>query len=195
MDISWNPFVLFLRMKTLLFFSRVFLLLAFLWCFYCELFPDILELFFLSLKFFSRIFLIFCCTCYNLALLSMQFLYLFTYIFITEILYIFYSLFFSTGAPFSYFPKILYSNLYFQPHFIAEILFWVDVLFFLFSSLTNLIAGLFFSFDRNLSRGTRITSSELKIHVYFYQITSSLTKRVYTMVFKVDLVINDESAD
>lgn len=182
-------------MKTLLFFSRVFLLLAFLWCFYCKLFPDILELFLLSLKFFSRIFLIFCCTCYNLALSSMQFLYLFTYIFITEILFIFYSLFFSTGAPFSYFPKILYSNLYFQPHFIAEILFWVDVLFFLLSSLTNLIAGLFFSFDRNLSRGTRITSSELKIHVYFHQITSSLTKRVYTMVFKVDLVINDGSAD
>ena len=105
MDISWNPFVLLLRMKTLLFFSRVFLLLAFLWCFYCELFPDILELFFLSLKFFSRIFLIFCCTCYNLALSSMQFLYLFTYIFITEILYIFYSLFFFYRCPVLLFSK------------------------------------------------------------------------------------------
>ena len=60
---------------------------------------------FLSLKFFSRIFLIFCCTCYNLALSSMQFLYLFTYIFITEILYIFYSLFFFYRCPVLLFSK------------------------------------------------------------------------------------------
>lgn len=102
---------------------------------------------------------------------------------------------FSTGVPLSYFSKIPYSNLYFQLHLIAEILFSVDVLFFLFSSLTNLIASLSFSFDRNLSPGTRITSSELKILVYFYQVTSTLTKRVYTMVFKVELVINDGSPD